>query len=197
MKIEPVFLTGVYVRLEPLTLEHIDPLCEFGLDERLWKWTIDQIDTRDKMKHYVETALNEQRAGTSLPFITKLAEGGRVIGSTRFGNIDKANRGVEIGWTWIDPKWQRTAINTEAKLLMLRHAFETWDCIRVALKTDALNQQSRNAILRIGASQEGILRRHMITSTGRYRDTVFFSVISDEWEAVRKSLSEKLQRRIN
>jgi len=116
-----------------------------------------------------------------------------VIGSTRFGNIDVANKRAEIGWTWINPKWQRTVVNTEAKFLMLSHAFETWKCIRVELKTDALNEKSRNAILRIGAKEEGIFRKHMITSTGRYRDTVYFSVLDTEWPTVKQRLLERLR----
>ena len=107
-------------------------------------------------------------------------------------NIDRANRRVEIGSTWIAPAWQRTAVNTEAKYLMLRHAFEGWGCIRVELKTDALNQRSRNAILRIGAKEEGILRRHLATWSGRVRDTVYFSILDSEWPAVKTALEAKL-----
>ena len=118
---------------------------------------------------------------------------GTIVGSTRFGNIDRHNRRVEIGWTWINPRWQRTAINTEAKFLMLRHAFETWRCVRVELKTDVLNEKSRAAILRLGAEQEGVLRQHQITDSGRFRDTVYFSIIDTEWEAVKKVLLSRLE----
>lgn len=145
------------------------------------------------MLRYVETALEDQRNGSSLPFVTKHIESGKIVGSTRFGNIDARNRKVEIGWTWIDPRWQRTVVNTEAKLLMLTHAFETWNCVRVELKTDALNEKSRKAFLRIGAKEEGILRKHMITDSGRFRDSVFFSIIDEEWEAVKISLAEKIR----
>jgi RimJ/RimL family protein N-acetyltransferase len=124
-------------------------------------------------------------------FATVETSSGRVIGSTRFMNIDRANRRVEIGSTWIAPPWQRTAVNTEAKYLMLRHAFEVWGCIRVELKTDALNQKSRNAILRIGAKEEGTLRRHLITHTGRVRDTVYFSILDSEWPGVKARLTRK------
>jgi len=117
---------------------------------------------------------------------------GQTIGSTRFMNIDRANRRVEIGSTWIAPAWQRTAVNTEAKYLMLRHAFEVWGCMRVELKTDALNQKSRNAILRIGAKEEGTLRRHLVTWTGRVRDTVYFSILDDEWVDVKSGLESRL-----
>jgi RimJ/RimL family protein N-acetyltransferase len=122
---------------------------------------------------------------------------GQLIGSTRFMNIDQPNRRVEIGSTWIAPAWQRTAINTEAKYLMLRHAFEQWNCIRVELKTDALNQKSRNAILRIGAKEEGTLRRHLVTWTGRVRDTVYFSILDSEWPEVKARLEAKLATSAN
>jgi len=114
------------------------------------------------------------------------------VGSTRFGNIDRENRRVEIGWTWIGRRWQRTVVNTETKYLMLRHAFESLGCVRVELKTDILNQTSRRAILRLGAKEEGILRRHMITDSGRIRDTVYYSIIDVEWAEVKVRLEAKL-----
>ena len=129
-----------------------------------------------------------------VPFATVERATGRVIGSTRYMNIDRANRRVEIGATWIAKPWQRTAMNTEAKYLMLRHAFETLGCVRVELKTDALNEKSRNAILRIGAKEEGTLRRHMVTWTGRLRDSVYFSVLDSEWLQVKAELEAKLKR---
>ena len=145
------------------------------------------------MLRYVETALGEAARKVSVPFATIEKSTNKVVGSTRFGNIDVKNRKAEIGWTWINSKWQRTAINTEAKLLMLTHAFEIWDCARVELKTDVLNEKSRNAILRLGAKEEGILRRHMITDAGRFRDTVYFSIIDSEWQTVKANLNEKLR----
>ena len=144
------------------------------------------------MRRYVEAALAEQAAGTALPFATVLREGDVVVGSTRFGSIAPEHRRVEIGWTWIAPPWQRTAVNTEAKLLMLRHAFETWGCRRVELKTNARNARSRAAMLRIGAREEGILRKHMINADGSARDSVYFSVVDDEWPAVRERLEAML-----
>jgi RimJ/RimL family protein N-acetyltransferase len=191
MLVEPITLEGKFVRLEPLKLDHLECLAAVGLEEPIWRWVPTQPRTIDDLRLYVETALDEQRRGVSLPFVTISKADSNIVGSTRFGNMDMPNRKVEIGWTWINPKWQRTAINTEAKLLMLTHAFETWGCIRVELKTDALNEKSRNAILRIGAQQEGILRRHMITDTGRYRDTVYFSILDDEWPEVKKNLLAK------
>jgi RimJ/RimL family protein N-acetyltransferase len=146
------------------------------------------------MAAYIQTALDAQKAGTALPFATVHVASGQVIGSTRFMNIDVANRRVEIGATWIAAPWRRTAVNTEAKYLMLRHAFETLGCIRVELKTDALNQRSRNAIRRIGAQEEGILRQHVVTWSGRLRDSVYFSILNSEWPRVKQDLEQKLSR---
>ena len=193
MNIEPVTLEGKFVRLEPMSIEHVDALWGAGNDESLWRLIPSNIASRDDMKKYVEIALADRDRGVSLPFVTIEKASERVIGSTRFGNIEVANRKTEIGWTWITPKFQRTFVNTEAKLLMLTHAFETWKCIRVELKTDALNSQSRNAILRLGAKQEGIFRNHMITDSGRYRDSVYFSIIDTEWESIKANLTSKLK----
>ncbi len=193
MKIKEIILGGKFVSLVPLRLEHLDLLYKVGLDESLWFWTVNVIKNSDDMRRYVETALNEFERKVSLPFVTIEKSGGKIVGSTRFGNIDTKNRKVEIGWTWINPRWQRTFINTEAKLLMLTHAFGTWNCIRVELKTDILNEKSRNAILRIGAKEEGILRQHVITDAGRFRDSVYFSIINSEWREVKANLEKKLR----
>ncbi|MEP7217501.1 MAG: GNAT family protein [Bacteroidota bacterium] len=191
--LQPITLTGNHVHLIPLSLDHLDRLCELGLNEDIWRWMQQQVGTRDDMRAFIEEALEGERAGTMLPFAQVDAATGLVIGTTRYGNIDRANRRVEIGWTWIGAPWQRTAINTESKFLLLRHAFEMLGCIRVELKTDALNERSRRAILRIGATEEGILRRHVIISTGRIRDTVCFSVLDSEWPGVKARLSLKLE----
>lgn len=193
MIVEPLVLEGKVVTLEPMAVEHVDALAEVGLEESLWTWIPTVCSTREDMEAYLELALRDQLRGIALPFVTVERASGTVIGSTRFGNIDAANRRAEIGWTWINPAWQRSAVNTEAKFLMLRHAFETWKCNRVELKTDALNEKSRNAILRIGAKQEGIFRRHMVCSTGRLRDTVYFSIIDSEWPEVKGRLEDKLR----
>ncbi|MBC7901179.1 MAG: GNAT family N-acetyltransferase [Saprospiraceae bacterium] len=193
MDLTPRVLEGEFVRLEPMALEHIQPLCVVGLVEELWRVAANVNKTPDDMRHYVEIALDEQSRGVSLPFVTRDKTSDKIVGSTRFGNIDVDNRKVEIGWTWINPEWQRSFVNTEAKLLMLTHAFETWKCLRVEFKIDALNQKSRTAIARLGAKEEGTLRRHMITESGRFRDSVFFSIISDEWETVKKNLTAKLR----
>ncbi len=192
MIVEPVTLEGRYVRLEPLSLDHHAALSTVGLDPELWRGTTSTVRTPEDMRAYIEEALSGQAGGQALPFATVARESGRVVGSTRFGNIERVHRRVEIGWTWIVPPWQRTAINTEAKYLMLRHAFETWGCVRVELKTDSLNERSRQAILRIGAKEEGTLRNHMITDTGRLRHTVYYSIIDEEWPAVKAMLEGKL-----
>ena len=174
-------------------MEHLAGLCEVGLEPGLWRWTSVQITTPEQMRSYVETALQWQQQGSALPFATIEQSSGRVVGTTRFANIDWPNRHGEIGWTFVAPAWQRTAVNTEAKYLMLKYAFETLHFIRVELKTDALNTTSRNAILRIGAKEEGIFRNHMICSNGRIRDSVYFSIIDSEWPAVKSRLEERLR----
>jgi RimJ/RimL family protein N-acetyltransferase len=195
MFVEPVILQGDFARLEPLRVDHLPALCKAGLDEPIWKWTANIVKDKMDIERYVRAALADQTLGNALPFVTIEVQSNTVVGSTRFGNIDRANRKAEIGWTWINTKWQRTGINTEAKLLMLTHAFETWKCIRVELKTDANNLQSREAIARIGAVEEGTLRNHMITESGRYRDSVYFSIIEEEWRSVKADLTSKLTAR--
>ena len=193
MNLEPFTLTGEAVRLEPLTTGHHQALCEVALHPELWQWTPYQVLTPGAMLLYIQTALEARDAGTALPFATIDLRTGKVVGSTRFGNMDRANRRVEIGWTFVAPPWQRTRINTEAKYLMLRHAFETLGCIRVELKTDSLNIKSRAAILRLGATEEGMLRNHMIVAGGRFRHTVYFSIIESEWPRVKALLESRLR----
>ena len=194
MPVTPVTLEGRHVRLEPLSMNHLGLLCEIGFDPELWRVGLSVIGSQNDMKSYIATALQWQAEGTALPFVTIERPSGTVVGSTRFANIDRTHRRVEIGWTWIARPWQRTPLNTEAKYLMLTHAFETLGCIRVELKTDSLNEKSRNAMLRIGAKEEGTLRNHMITQGGRIRHTVYFSVTNDEWPCIKRPLEEKLAR---
>ena len=194
MTLTPVTLAGSHVRLEPLSLDHLDALAAVGLDPDLWRLSPLQLDTRDDMRAYIEEALDEQARGVSLPFATVDLASSTVVGSTRFGNIAPAHKRLEIGWTWVAPPWQRTAVNTEAKLLMLRHAFETLGCQRVELKTDLRNVRSQNAMRRIGATEEGTLRKHMVTASGHIRDTVYFSILDDEWPAVEARLTTLLSR---
>ena len=197
MSIEPLVLEGSHVRLEPLSLTHVARLCDVGLDPEIWRWTHNTIGTPDEMRTYVQSALQMQNDGTALPFAIVERLSGKVVGSTRFGNIDKPHRRVEIGWTWIARLWQRSAINTESKYLLLKHAFEILGCMRVEFKTDSLNERSRAALLRIGATEEGILRNHMLTHTGRVRHSVYYSIIDSEWPLVKKGLEAKLLQSSN
>jgi len=193
-RLEPVTLTGRFARLEPLSLSHLDDLTAVGLDPELWRWIPSQVGTREEMRGYIETALAEREAGVSLPFSVIHLESGRAIGSTRYGAINLPNRRLEIGWTWYAPAYQRTPVNTECKLLLLTHAFETLGMIRVEFKTDALNEKSRSALLRVGAVQEGIFRKHLICDSGRIRDTVYFSILDTEWPEKKRVLEAKLAR---
>lgn len=192
MKIEPVILEGAHVRLEPLKIEQLEKLCQIGLDESLWRWSPKKIKNADDMNRYLEIALDEQRRGVSLPFATIGKLSNEIVGSTRFLNNDTNNRRAEIGATWITPARQRSFINTEAKFLMLTHAFEIWNAVRVELKTDALNAQSRKAIERLGAVEEGTFRQHLLTDEGRLRDTVYYSILDSEWRKVKENLQNKL-----
>jgi len=190
MVITPVVLEGRHLRLEPLTPAHHADLCEVGLDPDLWRWIPIPVRTPEDMSIYIETALAEQASGRSLPFAQIEQATGKAIGSTRYMNIETAHRRVEIGSTWIAPAWQRTAINSESKYLLLKHAFEVLVCMRVELKTDSLNERSRAAIRRIGAIEEGIFRNHMIVHTGRIRHTVYYSIVDSEWPGVKAQLEQ-------
>jgi RimJ/RimL family protein N-acetyltransferase len=190
--LSPVTLEGALVRLEPLTLAHLDPLAAVGLDPDLWSITVSQVRDRDELRQWIEKALKDQAAGTALPFATIERASGKAVGSSRLANYSAFDRRIEIGWTWVARDWQRSGVNTEAKLLMLTHAFEQLGCVRVELKTDAINSRSRNAILRIGAREEGILRKHARTESGRFRDTVYFSITDEEWLGVKRKLTSML-----
>ena len=190
----PVELDGDRVRLEPMRRDHLDALTDAGAHAELWKWTRATASTRQTMSEYMEEALAEAEGGTAIPFVTIDRASSTIVGSTRFHNLDAGNRHVEIGWTWVTPAFQRSYINSEAKYLMLRHAFDVWKCIRVELKTDVLNEKSRDAMRRMGAVEEGILRRHVITYSGRFRDTIYYSILDDEWPAVRARLEARLHR---
>ncbi|MDQ6942775.1 MAG: GNAT family N-acetyltransferase [Candidatus Eremiobacteraeota bacterium] len=192
MTVEPVTLVGKHVRLVPLAIEHVGALACVGLDPELWRWGISTLATAGDLRAYVNTALDEQRRGISLPFAVVDQLRDEVIGSTRYGNIAPADRRLEIGWTWYAAAHQRTAANTETKLLLLAHAFEALGAMRVEFKTDALNTRSRAALARIGAVEEGIFRKHMLTASGRVRDSVYFSIVDTEWPAVKARLTSKL-----
>jgi len=195
MNVEKVVFDGRFVKLRPLKSEDSDALFEIGSDSDIWKWYPFNIETLEDMNGYVEDAINGYKLGNQLAFVTIDKASEELAGSTRFMNIDVENRRAEIGSTWLNENWQRTYVNTEAKLLMLTHAFEVWKCIRVEFKTDALNESSREAILRLGAKQEGSLRQHMITENGRFRDSVYFSILDSEWAEVKKNLRKKLSDR--
>jgi N-acetyltransferase len=180
--------------MEPLSLErHHEGLAAIAFDPDMWTWTLTTMETPDDLRRYLEEALREQREGRSLPFATVDVASGRVAGCTRFGNMDPRNRRVEIGWTWVGREFRRSHVNTEAKYLMLRHAFETWGCVRVELKTNVKNRRSRDAMLRIGAVEEGILRSHAISDRGVVRDTIYYSILADEWPGVRARLLERIR----
>jgi RimJ/RimL family protein N-acetyltransferase len=193
-RIEPVTLEGRLVRLEPLSLDHVDGLAEVALDPAIWRWTIARPTTVADLRSWATTALANRDAGTELPFATIDQATGRPIGSSRFMSIALEHRRVEIGWTWVAPAWQRTGANREAKLLMLGHAFDTLGCRRVEFKTDSLNEPSRRALLGIGARFEGIFRNHMVMPDGRMRHSAYYSVIDEEWPAVRSRLERSLAR---
>jgi N-acetyltransferase len=194
LDIKPVTLQGSTVRLEPIRREHAAIFWNIAKDhmEEIFRWIPYPMHTPQDFRTFVDKILDEQDRGLSVAFATVQRSSGETIGSTRFMNIDSANRRVEIGSTWIVPAWQRTLVNSEAKYLMLRHAFEVWKCVRVELKTDVLNHKSRNAILRIGAKEEGTLRKHLLTSSGRWRDTVYFSILDSEWADVKARLEARL-----
>src|SRR5688572_19186111 len=188
MNIHPVTLEGRRVRLIPMTRDHIGALWIAGNDPGLWQATSGKIESPEDMRLYVETALAEQECGVSLPFSTVEKESGAIVGSSRFGNISREHKRVEVGWTWVTFAWQRTYVNTEAKLLMFAHAIEQWGCNRIELKTNALNVRSRRAMLRLGLKEEGTLRRHMVNPDGTVRDTVYYSVIAEEWPEMKARL---------
>jgi RimJ/RimL family protein N-acetyltransferase len=190
----PVTLEGQHVRLEPLALSHApDLLAALSQDTTIWQWmSIEPPEDLAAMQAHVASALEGLATGAAIPFVQIARAEGRAVGATRYLNISRSDLGLEIGWTWIGKRWQRTAINTEAKFLLLRHAFEDLGAARVQLKTDARNLQSQAAIARLGAVREGVLRKYQRTRNGFIRDTVMFSIVADEWPGVRGRLLEKL-----
>ena len=193
--IEPVLLQGVHVRLEPLTFAHVEGLRAATADGELWRLWYTSVPAPDAVQSYVAKALELRESGAAMPWAV-LDASGTVVGSTRYGNVDAANRRVEIGWTWYARRVQRTALNTEAKLLLLSHAFEVLGCGAVEFRTSWFNHASRNAIARLGAKQDGVLRNHMLMSDGSYRDTVVFSIIAGEWPMVKRHLNFKLEQAV-
>jgi len=211
LDIQPVTLEGQHARLEPMGFAHEQALIAAAADGELWHTQVTIIPRPEGMRDYIQFALDGLAQGNQLPFVImrktfagdspgahsagsagvpSASQPNRIVGSTRFYEIFPKDRKCAIGYTWLAKSAQRTAINTECKLLLLTHAFETWKCVRVELITDVLNEQSRNAILRLGAKQEGILRKHLILPSGRVRDSVFFSITDDEWPEVKQRLAE-------
>ena len=193
MSFEPVVLEGNHVRLEPLDERHKDGLCRAISDGELWNLFVTIVPHPDDIDRFLANAQSAHERGDGLTFATiDKRSDDQVAGSTRFMNTDIPNKRVEIGFTFLGKTWQRSPINTEAKLLMLTHAFETLGLNRVELRTDYLNTASRQAILRLGAKEEGVLRNHMVMSDGRIRDTVVFSILKNEWPGVKQNLTYKL-----
>ena len=194
MDVKPVVLEGRHVRLEPLTEAHIHGLAQIGLGQDFWQFMLyGDINTEEDMANWVRDMLGRAERGTDLPFVAIHLASGRVAGATRYLNIMPKDRGVEVGGTWYGLEFQRTAVNTECKYLLIRHAFETLGCIRVQLKTDLRNERSQKAIERIGAEKEGVLRNHLILPDGRVRDSVFYSILDTEWPEIKKRLEEMLK----
>ena len=193
--ISPVVLNGKYVRLEPMTEDHIPGLAEIGVGQTFWDFMLyGRMDSVEDMRNWVMDILSRAQNGTDLPFVAIHLASGKVAGATRYLNIMPKDRGLEIGGTWYGTEYQRTPVNTECKYLLLTHAFERLGCIRVQLKTDLRNVRSQNAIERIGAKREGILRNHMILPSGQFRDSVFYSILDSEWPEIKKRLEELIVR---
>jgi RimJ/RimL family protein N-acetyltransferase len=193
MEIKPITLTGRVVRLEPLSLAHVPGLAEAGKDASIWEHMLyGDLTSEPAMRAWVELMLDWQKRGTDLPFAVIHLASGQAAGATRYLSIERQHRGLEIGGTWYGVAYQRTAVNTECKYLLLRHAFEDLGCIRVQFKTDLRNLRSQRAIERLGAVKEGVLRNHMIRPDGSRRDSVFYSIIDREWPEVKRRLEMML-----
>jgi RimJ/RimL family protein N-acetyltransferase len=192
--LEPVTLSGPYAQLKPLSRDHVDGLTEAVRDGELWKLWYTSVPRPEEMAREIDRRLGLQASGAMLPFTVFDAEGG-IAGMTTYMNVDAANRRVEIGSTWYASRVQRSAVNTQCKLLLLAHAFETLDCIAVEFRTHFFNHQSRRGIERLGAKQDGILRNHQIAPNGTLRDTVVYSIIAGEWPVVKAHLTYQLHER--
>ncbi|OGO22047.1 MAG: hypothetical protein A2Y54_02290 [Chloroflexi bacterium RBG_16_51_16] len=195
MEVKPVILTGTHVRLEPMTEAHIPGLAEIGVGQDFWDFMLyGRMDSVDDMRGWVRQILARSTKGSDMPFVAVQLASGKVAGATRYLNIMPKDRGLEIGGTWYGVEFQRTAVNTECKYILLKHAFESLGCIRVQFKTDLRNVRSQMAIERIGAVKEGVLRNHMILPDGRFRDSVYYSIIDSEWSGVKSRLEDYLKR---
>ena len=193
MWLEPLTLTGAQVRLEPLAPSHVPDLARAGSDPAIWTYLPHRPSTEADFAVLVQRSLDLTATGSGVGFAQRVVSDGSLAGATGFWNAEPTHRRVEIGYTWLSPRWQRTALNTEAKYLLLRHAFETLGCVRVEFKTDSRNARSRAALLRLGAIEEGTLRNHMIMPDGVYRHSTYYSIIESEWPALRARLEQRLR----
>jgi RimJ/RimL family protein N-acetyltransferase len=191
----PITLEGSFVRLVPLAHEHVDSLCALGVDPQLWQSTTVKLSSREQMGAYLRNALEAMGKGTELPFAIFERAGGKITGMTRLHSAVPEHKRVEIGMTWIAPAWQRTAVNSESKYLLLRHLFETLGCVRAHFTANSANERSRQALLRLGAKEEGILRCYRVAPSGQTFDLFVFSIIASEWPDVRSRLETRLYRR--
>jgi len=194
MRAAPVTLEGTLVRLEPLSIDHLPAFAEIAFQPQIWRWMTDPVATEEDLRSFVQTALDAAASGTAMPWATRSKADNRIIGSTRFADIQARHRTLEIGWTWLDPDYQRRGINVEAKYLQLRHAFEEMGARRVAFKTHHQNLKSQTAIRALGAKHEGIFRNHVIMSDGSPRHSHWFSIIAEEWPEVKANLERRMQR---
>jgi len=194
LQVRPLTLTGRHVTLEPLARSHAGALAEAAADGELWRLWYTSVPPPERVREYVDAALDMRERTGALPFVVRENASGTIVGSTRYFNVEPAHRRLEIGHTWYAKRVQRTAVNTDCKLLLLGHAFDTLGCIAVELRTNFFNHASREAIARLGAKQDGILRNHMLLPDGTRRDTVVFSILDSEWPAVRRHLRFRLER---
>lgn len=194
MKVAPVTLEGNLVRLEPLAMDHLPALIEAAKDPQIWQWWTDRMETEDDMRKYIQSGIDGASAGTVMPWATRAKNDDRLIGATRFADIQPRHRSLEIGWTWMNPAYQRTGINVEAKYLQLRHAFEVMGARRVAFKTHHENLKSQTAILALGAKSEGVFRNHYVMHDGSPRHSHWYSIIAEEWPEVKANLERRMQR---
>ena len=186
----PTILQGELVRLEPLGLGHADDLFDAGRDDEIWRFMpVPPARTVEETRHWVREAAAAEEDGLEIPFAIVLREGGRAVGSTRYMDIQRPHRGLEVGWTWLGGPWQRSGVNRECKRLLFTHAFEVLGAERVCLKTDSRNVASQRAIEAVGAQWEGVLRRHRLCPDGTWRDTVYYSVLASEWPGVKERFS--------
>lgn len=195
MQVVPVTLEGTLVRLEPLSMDHLSALTEAAKDQRIWQWWTDRMETEEDMRKYIQSGLDGIVAGTVMPWAMRAKSDGRIIGATRFADIQTRHRSLEIGWTWMNPAYQRSGINVEAKYLQLCHAFEVMGARRVAFKTHHENLKSQTAIQALGAKLEGVFRNHYVMHDGSPRHSHWYSIIAEEWSEVKANIELRLRRR--